>query len=288
MTACAAPRHGDKMRPCARGEWCLARTVTTEDGQRTVHPKLTPDPFCSPDRDRIAECLGELPAQYVWLQAELGELTRRAQMIRVPFGPALPLREDIDALMRLMAHVLRGWEARTRAARQLAPPDTALPVDSPGSVAESVKALAIHIGDLLALQDGWMSRSFPLHPGRHGQPASITQALLNLHGDSEIVRVGADSITVMTELGGTDAGLDILRLHRQARVVLGDTQPKPEELLGVPCRNCDTLALRRTAAAGYWSVCRVCGDRLTEPHYRAWVKLCARYEQERMLTPALE
>ena len=48
----------------------------------------------------VAASLEELPGQYAHLHTELGNPAVRARPVRVPFGPRIPIRVDIDVLMR--------------------------------------------------------------------------------------------------------------------------------------------------------------------------------------------
>jgi len=251
--------------------------VRQDDGTMKRTPARTPRSFCDDCAARIERCVGELPSAYGRLGAEIGMMPRRGQVTRSPFGPRLPLREDVDALMRLMACAVRGWEARVRAQVRWTPP-APFPVDS----AESVTRAAVTLtrdqnpGVLLALQPGWMTRSFSLHPGRRNPPAvdictlcgvagwyehfqmntghpyttasqpdSLLAELDELAaagmGECEIVRMGVDFICVMTRLDGTAAGHEILHLHYRARRLLGETKAPRESFDGVPCRQCGDM-----------------------------------------------
>lgn len=278
-TYTGSTRTDDAGHPCAREEWCSARTITrASDGTATIEAARTYQAFCATCTTQIEICLRELPPAYLLLGAELGQMPRTGEAVRSPFGPRTALREDVDALMRTMAATLRSWEARTRATASLTPPRP-FPVHSPESVREAVKTLAAALGTLLALQDGWMTRTFPLAPGRHGQPATVSAELLELHPDAEITRVGVDSVTIMDRFGGKDAGLEILRLHRRAQAILGQAAQRPDLLDGVPCRrdDCGDYALERAPAPAspsqpaMWSRCATCRDQMDQDEYALWV-----------------
>ena len=275
------PGHDDAGHPCAREEWCSARRITRDpDGTATITPARTYQAFCATCTTAIETCLRELPEAYLRQSAELGRMPRTGEAGHAPFGPRPALREDVDALMRTTAITLRAWEARTRATARLTPPKP-LPVHSPESVREAVKTLTApgRMGTLLALQDGWMTRTYPLAPGRRGQPATISDALLELHPTAEIVHVGVDAITIIDRFGGKDAGLDILSLHRRAQAILGQVAKRPDLLDGVPCRrdDCGEYALERAAPPAspsqpaMYSRCAACRDEMDHDEYALWV-----------------
>jgi hypothetical protein len=260
--------------------------VVTAGGQRTVIAALTPRAYCDPCSGHIAECLDELPSAYGRLEAELGESSRRGQAVHVPFGPRLPLRENVDALMRRMAAILCAWEARVRATARLVPRDAAQPVDSPRSVSAAVETLSLNLGVLLALQPGWMTTTLPLELGRHGRPAVISAKTEDTYGDAEIVRLGVDCITVMTRLDGEAAGADILRLHYRCLAILGEVSGHADTLDGVPCRRCEDMALERAEPpsdpklAVMWSVCASCRDQMDREDFTAWAAMYSRWADD--------
>lgn len=240
--------------------------------------------FCDRDRDDIARCLGEMPRQYLHLQAELGNPSHHGQMIRVPFGPRVPLRVDIDALMRLMDETLSSWHERVADVARLHFPPADLSRQRRGgfAVKRATDTLEAHLDALLTLRPEPVARAYDLRD------------LAKLPDDVPGI-VHAVYASVWLDLGGEDAGLEILHLHYLARSILGETRAKPTELAGVPCR-ADGCGLRALALAeppsdpadpGFWSECMACGDRLTEADYFEWVAICAAYERHRVRTPAM-
>ncbi len=258
-------------RPCAQGPWC-ASAVTDPEGNRLPAPG--PRAFCDRDRARIETALAGLPRLYACLGAEIGTPAQGSTPVRSPFGPRLPLRADIDAIMRLAEEVLVSWHERVAAVARLSFPEGRV---RPGvAVSRAVQVLSPRLDALLALGPEPMRRAVSL------------DALAQLPEDAPGV-VRSVYAAVHADLSGADAGLEILRVHRLARAALGETKARPEELLGVPCRNeeCDMLALRRAelpsdpAAPAWWSECSACGDRMTEEEYRDWVRRYARWAQRR-------
>lgn len=269
--------------PCARGEYCASSVTVTEAGETRREAARGPRAFCDRDRGHVAASLAELPEQYVRLTAEMGSPSSRGAAIRVPFGPRLPLRADIDALTRLIAESLVSWHERVADVARLSFPES-MRRDS-WAVGRAAGVLSAHLDAMLALPAQPMSRAWDLRDLGH-LPA----------GASGVIRSVFADVTI--DLSGADAGLEILRVRYLARAVLGETRARPEELIGVPCRDpegdCGWRTLVRAELPSredepvWWSVCSRCGDKMTETEYREWVALCAAYERHRRTVPALE
>lgn len=124
------------------------------------------------------------------------------------------------------------------------------------------------------------ARSVPLVTS--GMPAHLEDEI----GDLEVVYAGDGWVSCLTDLGGREAGLDVLDLH-SAAVRLLQENPAPREWLdGVQCRRlgCDSYALfRAPLPAGPekdgeeppFSQCADCGDVMTLREYRSWTVLGA-------------
>lgn len=105
-------------------------------------------------------------------------------------------------------------------------------------------------------------------------PADVLEAI----GDREIVRQGDGWVTILDELGGVSAGDEILDLHWRARRILGETRAQPEAFDGVPCRNCDELALERAeppsdpSLPAMHSRCAACRDEMDREEFAQWAE----------------
>ena len=196
-----------------------------------------------------------------------------------PFGPQLPLREDVDAHMRLMAALLPSWEARVRATARLSRPDPQQRQDSPEAITRACTTLAAHAAVLFALQPGWMTRTFR-YP--------LDDETAERFADTEIVRIGEDYVSVMTLIGAEDAGREFQFLHYRARSVLLETNPPPEILIS-PCRHCEMRSLRRAwpeaGGVDLYSRCASCRDEMTAGEYREWTVRNAAFYRHK-LSPA--
>lgn len=255
---------------CRRGDWCSGSTVTIENHERIIHPGRTYRSYCHACEDYLVGCARELPDLYERLEAAIGDPLQAEVWVPSPFGPQLPVREDVDAHMRLMAALLAGWEARVRFTRQLSRPDPEARTDTLEAVRRACDTLATHASVLFALQPAWMNRTFRW---------PLAEDLLESLADEEIVRIGEDFVTVMQLVGAAEAGGEIQYMHYRARSVLLETNPPPEILIP-PCRQCEMRTLRRAwPEAGsdrdLYSRCANCRDEMTAAEYdvnsRRWL-----------------
>jgi hypothetical protein len=259
--------------------------VVTEAGETRHEPALGPRLFCDRDRGHIARSLEELPEQYLRLSLELGKPNMRGTSVRVPFGPRVPIRVDVEALMSLMAETLVSWHERVADVARLDFPSSRLSRlrRESRAVGRAAQVLAAHLDAMLALPPQPMSRAWDL------------RALDSLpEGATGVVRSVFADVTI--DLSGADAGLEVLHVRYLARALLGETRQKPEELVGVPCRdpdgNCGWRTVYRAElpshedAPVFWTECARCGDKMSESEYREWVALCAAYERHRRKEPA--
>lgn len=269
---------GDGKRDCMRGEWCSGYEIVTEDGKSRRIPARVYQPFCPKDRRLLETDLAQMPAQFVYLAAEIGNPVKNGQMIRMPFGPRIPIRVDIDTLMRAVVESLSSWHERVAEAGRLSYPSAA---DSRlqrqmVAVRDAERTLVHRVDALLALGKQPMGRTRKVITERDPK------------GRAE------EDVFEFEDLDGADAGMEIFTLRYLCRAVLGETRAKPEELLGVPCRReeCDKLALVRAElpsdpeAPVWWSECATCGDRLTEDEYREWTRWYARWAESARKVPA--
>jgi hypothetical protein len=270
---------GDGRRSCARGDWCAGYEIVTEDGTSKRRPARSYQPFCPKDRRLLETDLSQIPAQFVHVAAEIGNPVKNGQMIRMPFGPRMPIRLDIDTLMRAITESLSSWHERVADVDHLSYPYTRVSRFQRQMVAvRDAERVLIHRVDIMLALDR--------------QPMDRTRRVIT---ERDPKGRATEDVAETEYLDGADAGMEIFTLRYLCRAVLGETRAKPEELLGVPCRReeCDKPALRRAelpsdpAAQVWWSECAVCGDRLTEDEYRDWTVRYSRWAQGRTV-PTLE
>ncbi len=282
-------------RPCSRQppELCDgARVVTMEDGSSKRVPMLTPRTFCEPCRSRIITCLGEIPAAYVRLGHALGDApkTGGSGVRGAVFGPSIPIRAEIDAIMRVIAAILPGWEARVRGNPRLnlTPRDPERDLNTPESVRDAAETLARNIDVLLSLEDARMSRTFTFPFAKPGKTYAARKAPIPAEteaeiGDEEILRGGDGWVTVAPLLDGASAGNEIITLHYRARRQLGETKPAPDSFDGIPCRACEAMTLERAeppsdpSLPANHSKCPGCGDEMDRETFAQWADTYAQW-----------
>jgi hypothetical protein len=259
-----SPQH-----PCARGQHCSGRTTTLNDaGEKVETPALCHATFCLKCRNQVERALLEIPELWVRLHGELGTKGRANERVKVSSGAPIPLRGDVDALLREHIHILASWDERVRCDQHLAMPDTQFSHTRPDhgrQMTALIRTLTAHLDTLLALPADAMSRSYSLH----GDLGKIPEGC---YGRSN--RIGGYA-EVTVDLSGADAGEEILRLRYLTLAKLGETRMR--ERLDVPCPDpaCDMLMLERVQGSDYAAECRACGRLLTSPEYLQWVKLYA-------------
>jgi len=269
----------DGKTACARGDWCSAATLITGDGETRRLPERTYQPFCPRDRRLLETDLEQLPAQFVHLAAEIGSPVRNGQMIRVPFGPRILIRLDIDTLMRAIEESLSSWHERVADAGSLSYPLTRLSRLQRQMVAvrNAERVLVPRVDALLALA---------------AQPMERTRRVIT---ERDPKGRATEDVRENEPLDGLDAGMEVFALRYLCRAVLGETKARPEELVGVPCRDrdggCGWRSVYRAAPGRegdpeWWTECARCGDRMTEGEYREWTALCAAYERNSRKEPA--
>lgn len=263
-------------RPCARGRWCAsAKSAERPDGTTERIPGFTYQAFCPACTDLIVTALTDLPGAYARVEKEYGIPVRRSdQAVRVPFGPSVPIRLDVDALQREAPPVIGAWAARVRAVPglQLSDPEHGSP-ESVEGFAEACRVLRLHTTPLLSLQSKWMTRTYRL---------PLDEETEELIADEEILRAGEDYVTVQVLCDGATAGNEILDLARRSAVVLGETRPQPETFDGIPCRECENISLERAEpppdpnTPAMMSRCSTCGDKMDVDEFHDW---SVRYKQ---------
>jgi hypothetical protein len=252
-----------EQRLCAQGDWC--RGYRIEDGKRL--PALTPRPFCEPCTRLIARNLDDLPARYAQLYAELGNKGQAAERVSGTREAPVPVRLDIDALMREIIDVLASWDERVRATAGLSFPGTQATRRRRDGTAITgyTETLALRLSALLTLQAEPMRRDIPIEEIRPG--------------DTGIVHASAGYASVNRDLSGIDAGLEILTLHRRCRAKLAETRRRDH--LDVPCPGCDALGLERDDGSDWAAECTQCGRQLNQDQYELWTRQLAAYEKVR-------
>lgn len=270
----AVPLAGEGQHPCPRGTFCAS---STRDADGNWHPLMINSAFCPADESAITNALPDLPRSYALLALRIGDPVRSGRALgRRPPGSRVLVNAEADALLRTSSAVLMGWAARVRHVPGLRlSPNRHLP-GKPEGVRDNCGVLARHVTQMLALPPGPTFRTWTWPPDGH-MPADLEAELADL----EIVHAGDGWATCVTDLSGTEAGLDVLDLAARFRRILGESPARPEPLEGVPCRSCEEIALVEAdpphdpALEKEKSRCTSCGDRMTAEEYASWT---ARYK----------
>ncbi|MFI6496886.1 hypothetical protein [Nonomuraea typhae] len=257
------PVHGE-MRPCARGHHCSDRQVVIDNGERITQPALTYRAYCDRDREHLARTISRLPQQYVELYQALPRSNGDGPKVSGSKAPPLPLRADVEALMRDMVHVVASWQKVIAAVAGLAESG---PKRQGRALSDACRALAAHVDALLALDPWPVVRYMPL-----ADAAKLGAA-------SGFVFPHAGYAAVNLELGGADAGDELLYLAARCRSILGLTRRR--DLLPVPCHACGYVAIYREETADGMqdeAYCGRCGETYTGAQWRLLQRLT--YEEE--------
>lgn len=243
---------GDEgLHDCARGDRCAARkTVLGDDGKYVVVPGQTYRAFCDADVTRIRNCLTDLPRRYVELATRIGDKPT-LDGPRVSGGggaaPPIPINTGVEAFQQQIVEILTSWEERVRDAASLADVSGARRAGQAVKVACAV--LAAHVHALLALPADSMYRTLDIARAEH-----VPETADMFFHDGDWLHYNDD-------LGGIEAGIEILNLHHRCLARLGWT-PQHHDLR-TACWDCEVPRLRRwdgTVGLEDHVVCRNCGS----------------------------
>jgi hypothetical protein len=273
---------------CSRGDWCSGRAITVEQGIRTVTPAATPRAYCDGCQDHITACLLDFPRLYRDLHAEIAEHRAGEVLVRVPFGPAIPLNTAADALMRAMTETLCSWELRIRDLADLS--DLGAHENEPqDELRDLERSLAVIIP---APDQHRMSMLLSLAPQEMVRFVAAW-AVAEEDQDAEVAADNAGILKLTVMLDGRRAGQEIMHLHYMARRLLLETSAPMPLLPDFRCRVCEQKLLRKAPppwhedGEWYWSRCDGCGDEMTREEYDTNAKRWLAYERAHLETARL-
>lgn len=236
-------------KPCARGKRCVNRS---QDGE----PALGPRVLCANDRAYLIETITRIPEVYLELYLMLDSKGGNLAGPRVSGGgktPPVPLRVDVDALMRDVIDVVSSWETRVRDVMNLSTTADTRRRRNGFAVTATCVFLARHVDVVLSLEPALMHRSL-----------DVADAKKLPEDAAGVVHTDSGWIDYETLMSGSDAALELFSLFSRCRSKLGHT-PKHQDLI-TPCwnENCEQRMLRRwDGSAGLEDhvECRACGAR---------------------------
>jgi hypothetical protein len=212
--------------------------------------------LCANDRAYLVETINRIPELYLELYLMLDSKGGNLAGPRVSGGgktPPVPLRVDVDALMRDVIDVISSWEARVRDVMNLSATVDTRRRRNGFAMASTCTFLATHVDVVLALEPALMQRSLDV--------ADVKKLPEDAAG---VVHTDSGWINYETLLSGSDAALELFSLLSRCRSKLGHT-PKHQDLI-TPCwsEHCEQRTLRRwDGSAGLEDhvECGACGAR---------------------------
>lgn len=288
-------RHaqGEGDRDCAQGERCASATRQKQDGKTVRVPARCYQPVCHADREILVACLRAMPAAHSRLAGAIGDHVVSDTMVRVPFGPSVPLRLDVDMIARLLVDATLVWLERVAMVAGLSCPDSelwrgqALNGKAGALLADTVPVLAAWPDVLLAL-----AREPMLRPSCSPAVRWSAQRDAEREPGTEARVVAVVGDTTLLDADGETAAREFLELDYLARSVLGETNPDLDQLLGVDCESCGHRSLRRAlppmhdGEPAYYAMCGDCGHLMTDDEYKRWADRLVRFYRHR-ITPAV-
>jgi hypothetical protein len=264
-------REGGPAARCARGEHC-GSMIRNDD--ETTEPGWAdpPLPFCRRDAGAVSRALAAMPERYVSLHMILGQKTRIPDdRVSGSRTAPVPLRLDVDELIRDMVMILCSWEERAADAGRLTRPATWMSRyrRDQVSIPAAVAVLEPRLEEVLLFRSQPMIRVIPIGTRKSDAAAAASMEARKMTGWAHR---SAGYAEIFEFLDGAAAGLEFLQLDYRARRTLGQTQPPPEMLDGIPCRECDALALEAAPEPEYKACCQVCGWLPSEEEYLAHVR----------------
>lgn len=249
--------NDSEQHPCARGNHCAARTVVIDSGERIIQPALTYRTYCDADTDRIKDCLIELPNLYEQLEAEIGDRQQRAPTERVSEGGVggshILVNERTDDFLRVVTRVTVSWEERVRDVAPLSEMRSHLSIND-----RSHRAVRIACNDVLSKYVNVLLGLTPAAMYRTCDLAQLERVATDATG---WVFPAAGWAGFNRDLGGVEAGVEVLNLHHQFLARLGLT-PKHHDLRSA-CWECNEVRVLRRwdGSAGLvdYVVCLKCG-----------------------------
>lgn len=261
----------DSLRECARAERCSDPRIETVDGKIRRLPALTPRPLCEPDRTLLFQTINQTPATYVDLYRALPRLNGTGPKVSGSKSPPLPLRADVEALMREMNHITTTWAEIVSAVAGLSADQ---PKRHGPAIQQACDILTRRLDALLALDTWPVARYFSLKAASELPP-----------GTGGKVFPSAGYAVAIVHLDGAEAAEEIFSLHAKCRSMLGLTRKR--ETLNIPCEHCGRAAItRQETAAGVADDgrCGHCGQTYTPAE---WSALQAVVHQEQVAAGAL-
>lgn len=243
--------------PCACGRSCAERDYQG-------NPARGPRAFCDTDRRYIGRVIRQLPETYTRLSFLLPPGSQASERVSGSKEPPAAVNVQVDAFMRETILIAVSWEEQVRAVAGLSliPQDA---VRDGAALSRASQLLGGHDDD----RTGFLDTLLSLEPEPKRRPLPGSRKLADCEPGSHIVIDASGDAWENRERGGTDAGLEFLRLHGRARAMLGLSLQRRR--VAVPCDGCDHMTLiQREAVGGGWEPvvrCTNCPETYIGAHF---------------------
>jgi hypothetical protein len=280
----AAEEAGD---PCACGIRCGER-----DYQGNA--KRTPRAFCETDQRYIGDAIRGLPKAYAELRLLLPRSMQQDERVSGSREAPIPLDADVQAFMRQVVHVTLSWEEQVRAFCGLSDPDECPECRGEGESGHGQCAACLGAGKVRTRDGAALARACRVLAGTGSRDGSgyldtgYLDKLLILPAEAKErfyppnLKLGdlppgsrfrldsSGDAWGESEMDGTGAGLEFLRLHGRARGMLGLTHQR-RRITEVPCDGCrgKTLVQSEAKSGGWEPVvrCTACPNSYAGAYY---------------------
>jgi hypothetical protein len=257
-------------------------------------PRRGPRAFCDTDRAYVGVAIRNLPETYVLLRGLLVPSMQQEEHVSGSREAPVPVNLDVQAFMRTIVHVACGWEEQVRAVAGLSDPDTCPACGGEGAVNGAGCAPCQGNGKARTRDGAALQRACRLLAGTGRRDSGgyddtgYLDTLLSLSAESKerfvpptrkvgdlepgtFLRVDSSGDAwAETEMDGTAAGLEFLRLNGRARGMIGFTRQR-RRITEVPCDGCRGKGLVQwEAKSGGWEPvvrCNLCPYSYTGAQY---------------------
>lgn len=241
----------DQTHKCLAGRGCASATL--EDGQRQPADTEGPDTLCRGCVRGLERTISELPAMWFELERALGDKSVKPQQrVSGTRTPPIPLAVDVSALQDSLIEWISTAAGRVADVMGMdsPEPESRTTQAHADAVVRCVRILKPNLDRLLSSEAEpvtvWLTGKESARPGE-----SWTDVFGNRRG------------TKVIDMTGIEIALELSKLHRLARSMLGHTAPR--QIQALPCLFCEAPTVyrvvdrRRDGTVSDYVTCDSCG-----------------------------
>jgi hypothetical protein len=250
-----------------------------EDGIKSPAVTAGPEELCDGCVHVLERVLDELPEMWLNLHVSLGDKgTNTDQRVSGTRQPPIPIAVEVDASKTAISEWVAAGASRLAEAMGMDDPTPQSMSDAEHgrSVFNGCKLLRTNLSMLLSSEpDSVMVWLSPKETGRPGE--SWTDSLGKRRG------------TKVVDMSGIEIGLELKRQHKQARMLLGHTQPKIRQSLPCPlCAAVSCFRIVRTVREKVYDTveCEACLKQWTYDRFQQMCDLALEYLKEQNVEEA--